>query len=350
MPLDAAAIERGCRGADVVTGRYLCRAEVERFRKLAQGGGDIVVGCTQEAPLFAELAGEGAALSFANMRETAGWSKDAAKAGPKMAALIAAAAEPLPAGAVRQPQQRRRRAGLWPRREGDRGGEPAQGSSRRHRADHQARRPHAAARHRVSGGQGHHQIGEGPSRRVRARGRRLRRACPVVARRAELRHAARRRGVEMRHRARSVRRRGAVSGARSARRLSARRSRRSRRGAARGAQGARPRRHLRQAALHHLHRGSLRAFALAHRRLPPLPRPLPDRRDHAGRRARCDRRAGLRRLRPVRRGLPDRRRGLRAAAGRRADAQAARRCCRPIARPAGTIRSSCCTTRITAPS
>ncbi len=96
MPLDAGAIERGCRGADVVTGRYLCRAEVERFRKLAAGGGDIVVGCTQEAPLFSELAGEGASLSFANVRETAGWSKDAAKAGPKMAALIAAAAEPLP--------------------------------------------------------------------------------------------------------------------------------------------------------------------------------------------------------------------------------------------------------------
>ncbi|MET0670694.1 MAG: 4Fe-4S binding protein [Xanthobacteraceae bacterium] len=96
MPLDAAAIERGCRGANVETGRYLCRAEVERFRKLAQGGGDIVVGCTQEAPLFAELAGEGAAISFANIRETAGWSKDAAKAGPKMAALIAAASEPLP--------------------------------------------------------------------------------------------------------------------------------------------------------------------------------------------------------------------------------------------------------------
>jgi ferredoxin len=96
MPLDAAAIERGCRGADVVTGRYMCRAEAERFAKLAKSGGEIVVGCTQEAPLFAELAGESAAISFVNIRETAGWSKDAAKAGPKMAALIAAAAEPLP--------------------------------------------------------------------------------------------------------------------------------------------------------------------------------------------------------------------------------------------------------------
>ncbi len=96
MPLDAAAIERGCRGAEVVTGRYMCRAEVERFRKLASGGGNITVGCTQEAPLFTELAGENAAISYANIRETAGWSKDAAKAGPKMAALLAAAAEPLP--------------------------------------------------------------------------------------------------------------------------------------------------------------------------------------------------------------------------------------------------------------
>ncbi len=96
MPLDKGAIERGCRGADVETGRYLCRAEVERFRKIATGGGEVVVGCTQEAPLFAELAGEGADLKFVNVRETAGWSKHAASAGPKMAALIAAAAEPLP--------------------------------------------------------------------------------------------------------------------------------------------------------------------------------------------------------------------------------------------------------------
>src|SRR5882672_3926836 len=32
-----------------------------------------------------------------NMRETAGWSADAANAGPKMAALLAVAAEPTPA-------------------------------------------------------------------------------------------------------------------------------------------------------------------------------------------------------------------------------------------------------------
>jgi ferredoxin len=53
------------------------------------------MGCTQEAPLFREAAGD-ADLNFVNLRETAGWSKDAAKAGPKMAALVASAAEPVP--------------------------------------------------------------------------------------------------------------------------------------------------------------------------------------------------------------------------------------------------------------
>ena len=98
MPLDGEAVARVCRGADVIEGRQLCRAELERFRKIAAGGAPLTVACTQEAPLFAEVAGEinGAAeLSFVNIRETAGWSTDAKAAGPKMAALIAAAAEPI---------------------------------------------------------------------------------------------------------------------------------------------------------------------------------------------------------------------------------------------------------------
>src|SRR5882757_3246974 len=97
MPLDADALARGCRGAQVKTANQLCRAEIECFRAAARTGDDIVVGCTQEAPLFSEVAGDRTgALSFANVRETAGWSADAAKAGPKMAALLAVAAEPLP--------------------------------------------------------------------------------------------------------------------------------------------------------------------------------------------------------------------------------------------------------------
>ena len=39
---------------------------------------------------------QGGDIDFVNIRETAGWSKDAKAAGPKMAALLAAAAEPAP--------------------------------------------------------------------------------------------------------------------------------------------------------------------------------------------------------------------------------------------------------------
>ena len=96
MSLDADAISRGCRGAQVKTASQLCRAEIERFRAAAAGGEPVTIGCTQEAPLFSEVAGEqSGAISFVNVRETAGWSKDAASAGPKMAALLAVAAEPL---------------------------------------------------------------------------------------------------------------------------------------------------------------------------------------------------------------------------------------------------------------
>src|SRR4029079_5060725 len=97
MPLDADAISRGCRGAQVKTANQLCRAEIERFRDAVASGGDVVVGCTQEAPLFSAIAGEAPARpSFANVREPAGWSVDARAAGPKMAALLAVAAEPTP--------------------------------------------------------------------------------------------------------------------------------------------------------------------------------------------------------------------------------------------------------------
>ncbi len=97
MPLDVEAVRRGCRGTQVTTARQLCRAELARFR--AAAAAPLLVGCTQEAPLFSEIAeGQGSAdIRYANIRETAGWSAQAADAGPKMAALLAAAAEPVPA-------------------------------------------------------------------------------------------------------------------------------------------------------------------------------------------------------------------------------------------------------------
>jgi ferredoxin len=105
MPLDGEAVRRACRGAQVVEGRQFCRAELERFQKAAASGEAVTVACTQEAPLFEEVAGEidsHGPLSFVNIRETAGWSKDADAAGPKMAALLAAAAEPMPPVAFAQ--------------------------------------------------------------------------------------------------------------------------------------------------------------------------------------------------------------------------------------------------------
>lgn len=98
MPLDEAAIGRGCPGARLVRGRQLCRAELERIKALDTAA-DVVIGCTQEAPLFEEVAEEAGLrgrIAFANLRETGGWSLDGPAAGPKMAALIAAAAVPMP--------------------------------------------------------------------------------------------------------------------------------------------------------------------------------------------------------------------------------------------------------------
>jgi len=94
MPLDERAVKRACRGAQVIGAHQLCRQELETFRKAAAAEGPLIVACTQEAPLFSEVADEGADIRFVNIRETAGWSTDAKAAGPKMAALIAVAAEP----------------------------------------------------------------------------------------------------------------------------------------------------------------------------------------------------------------------------------------------------------------
>ena len=81
----------------------LCRREAAAFQKAVQSGDDVVVACTQEKRLFAEVGeqteGATSVIRFVNIRETGGWSKDAASATPKIAALLAAAhlpdAEPV---------------------------------------------------------------------------------------------------------------------------------------------------------------------------------------------------------------------------------------------------------------
>ena len=143
IPLDAGAVRRGCCSAKIETAGQLCRAEIERFRAAVAAGASLTVGCTQEAPLFSEVAQEGnkqTDLIFVNVRETAGWSSQGAEAGPKMAALLAAAAVPTPIAPVVTLHQRRRSFDLRLRRAGDRGRAPAQGASRRHRDDHETHR------------------------------------------------------------------------------------------------------------------------------------------------------------------------------------------------------------------
>ncbi len=99
MPLDAETLAKGCRGSEISQARQLCRAEIGRFRAAAGEATPLTVACSQETAVFQEVAGEvgrGTPIRFVNIRETAGWSREASAAGPKMAALLAAAAEPMP--------------------------------------------------------------------------------------------------------------------------------------------------------------------------------------------------------------------------------------------------------------
>jgi ferredoxin len=100
MSLDVDAVRRGCRGASLESGHQLCRAELARARAMVNAASPITVACTQEAPLFSEIAEGETDITFANIRETAGWSRQGDKAGPKIAALLAAAAEPMPQTAL----------------------------------------------------------------------------------------------------------------------------------------------------------------------------------------------------------------------------------------------------------
>ncbi len=99
LPLDAKALAAALKqGAPLTVHSELCRKQTGAFQA-ALGDPQLVVACTQEAPLFAELA-QGAEskseLRFVNIREAAGWSAEGRRATPKIAALLAAAALPEP--------------------------------------------------------------------------------------------------------------------------------------------------------------------------------------------------------------------------------------------------------------
>jgi len=104
VAIDAAALGAALKaGAPLSLHHQLCRKDAGAFQAALGQADDIVVGCTQEAPLFGELAaGASTKVRFVNLREHAGWSPEAKAATPKMAALLAMAAlpDPQPAPAV----------------------------------------------------------------------------------------------------------------------------------------------------------------------------------------------------------------------------------------------------------
>ncbi|HEY0885801.1 MAG TPA: 4Fe-4S binding protein, partial [Ramlibacter sp.] len=99
MPLQPGALGKALR-EELTLHSSLCRREAGAFQKAIQGPGEVVVACTQEKRLFAEIGerteGAVAPVRFVNIRETGGWSRDAGKAMPKIAALLAAAHLPDP--------------------------------------------------------------------------------------------------------------------------------------------------------------------------------------------------------------------------------------------------------------
>jgi ferredoxin len=98
MRVDGAALARALELAGTPPVRtMLCQKELAAFADHAQG--DVVVACTQEAKLFGDVAEEGGqtnTIRFVNLRETGAWSADAARATPKLAALLALAGLPEP--------------------------------------------------------------------------------------------------------------------------------------------------------------------------------------------------------------------------------------------------------------
>ncbi len=98
MPFNAAAFAKAAASAGAASVQIfdaMCQRELARFSETVEG--DAVVACTQESRLLGEAASDSLKVStirFFNIREKAGWSKDASFATPKIAALIADAMLP----------------------------------------------------------------------------------------------------------------------------------------------------------------------------------------------------------------------------------------------------------------
>ena len=105
MALDVKALSTALGGNSAPISQ-LCRAQLEIFEKTANTHKEIVVACTQEAPIFLEaaeeLSGETPKLSFSNIREKAGWCQE--KPGQASSALNAKMAALLTESTLEIPQ------------------------------------------------------------------------------------------------------------------------------------------------------------------------------------------------------------------------------------------------------
>ncbi len=98
LPADAGEKLGAALGADMLSvSRQLCSRDAQSFMDAVKDGGTVVVGCTQERPLFNELERESkayAALRFVDLKSATGRSGSTERILPKMAALLADAALP----------------------------------------------------------------------------------------------------------------------------------------------------------------------------------------------------------------------------------------------------------------
>src|SRR3954464_16090628 len=80
MSVDAKALAAALKLERIpVVATELCRKHVSSFEASVKSGDDVLVACTQEAPLFSELHRElqaSGGIEFVNIRENAGWSAE----------------------------------------------------------------------------------------------------------------------------------------------------------------------------------------------------------------------------------------------------------------------------------
>ncbi|MBL4907820.1 MAG: 4Fe-4S binding protein [Sneathiella sp.] len=93
MELDVKAIGTACGTEAPILHTNLCRSQLNLYDAALKKGEPLLVTCTQEMPLFSEIAadmGEAASVSFVNIREHAGWCETSENPTAKIAALLKA--------------------------------------------------------------------------------------------------------------------------------------------------------------------------------------------------------------------------------------------------------------------